>query len=142
MTKALQERHEVITVHESRISELELKNEELQMQLDELKNLVSQLVEEKAPTQHGSLSSARLDQNEPNPFTRATRIKYFVPDHIREAELRVYDQQGRLIKTFAIAARGEGETMLQTNSLSTGQYYYTLSLDGEILETKKMILNR
>lgn len=86
------------------------------------------------------LTSARLEQNAPNPFTEKTTIRYFIPKNTKQAELQIANQEGKLLKTIPINNRGEGQTNIAAQSLSADIYYYTLLLDGKIYETKKMVL--
>jgi hypothetical protein len=52
------------------------------------------------------------------------------------------DQNGRIIKTIPIQATGDGQVTLQANLLSAGTYSYALILDGQVMETKQMVLTK
>ncbi len=92
-------------------------------------------------TQSAELTDAVLKQNHPNPFQAATTIPHFVPENVKEAILKITAANGQIVKTIRIESRGNGETQLQTHALSPGTYFYTLILDGNLLETKSMILS-
>ena len=83
---------------------------------------------------------AVLFQNAPNPFSVNTEIKYFLPAGIANANLFIYDMQGKQIKNIPVIARGEGSVQIQGADLSAGMYFYTLVVDNKVVDTKRMIL--
>jgi len=89
-----------------------------------------------------TLSSARLEQNQPNPFDGSTVVRYFIPEGVKKAELRITNLQGKVIKSVAIQARGEGQITFDATTLGSGTYQYSLFVDGQPLDTKQMILTR
>jgi hypothetical protein len=89
----------------------------------------------------GAISStAYLAQNRPNPFSQTTSINYYVPSENNEAAILVFDMNGKLLKTFGIAAKGEGNLVIDAKQLQAGMYLYTLLIDGKEVDTKRMIL--
>lgn len=81
-----------------------------------------------------------LYQNYPNPFNPSTNISYSIKNN-SWVNLRVFDTQGNHISTLVdkIQAPGKYEINFDGKDLSTGVYYYSLSVDGNIF-TKKMLL--
>ncbi len=69
-----------------------------------------------------SLSSARLEQNAPNPFSTTTTIKYFVPDNTGAAEITIADQTGKVMRTISLNQRGAGQIVINAFELSAGTY--------------------
>lgn len=120
--------------------------EAVKAQLQELKSMVHELAARQAsdpPVKHlqkAIITEARLRQNQPNPFRASTRIEYFIPQSVSKAVLKITNANGVLIKSIEITEKGQGETVLQPFALSTGTYFYSLVLDGKVLETKRMIL--
>jgi hypothetical protein len=78
-----------------------------------------------------------LDQNQPNPFSESTVIKYNVPEKYGYAQLIFTTIEGRILKTIDISKKGAGEITVYANDLSNG--IYTLVVDGKTVDTKKMI---
>lgn len=72
-----------------------------------------------------------LHQNFPNPFATTTTIPFALrrTDHVR---LRVFDLQGRLIRTLVdgIRAAGQHEVHFEAQSLPSGRYLYRLEGGG------------
>ncbi|MCP5061996.1 MAG: T9SS type A sorting domain-containing protein [Ignavibacteriae bacterium] len=86
-----------------------------------------------------------LEQNYPNPFNPETIIKYTVPKNenskILKVKLKIYDVLGSEISTIVNESKSSGryETRFNGSGLTSGIYYYTLSV-GQFSDTKKMIL--
>jgi hypothetical protein len=88
----------------------------------------------------------RLFQNSPNPFNPATEIPYYLP---REAHvtLVVYNVNGSRICTLVNDSNSEGRHRTSWDGrnddgslVSAGIYFYRLTVDGKIIDTKKMVL--
>ena len=82
-----------------------------------------------------------LEQNVPNPFAEQTSISYFVPENMNNAQIIFTDMLGSVIKTADIKT-GYGVMTVFASNLSTGQYSYTLLIDGKVVETKKMVKSK
>ena len=78
--------------------------------------------------------------NYPNPFTDMTTIQFDLKENAY-VTLCVYDESGRLVKTFAHEAMtaGQKKYSFQRDILSSGIYYCTLS-SGGYSETRKLLL--
>lgn len=111
-----------------------------QRELDEIKALLNQLLYKE--NNNTNLNLGSLLQNQPNPFREATLITYAVPEGTGSAELQITDMSGRVVKRTDITARGEGTFTLRANSLPAGTYAYSLIIDGELVQTKKMVLTK
>ena len=82
-----------------------------------------------------------LHQNYPNPFNGSTKIRFEL-NKGGTVTIGIFDITGRklvelLNKQFA---SGEYEVDYTTNDNSSGIYFYSLSIDGIVLDTKKMIV--
>ncbi|MFK7932566.1 MAG: hypothetical protein AB8G22_03595 [Saprospiraceae bacterium] len=138
--QAMQEQQQIIDAQADELAEKTTEITDLQTRLAQLESIVHQLANGETPTTTISLSSARLEQNQPNPFSAATTIKFHIPERIQHAELRIVALNGQVLKTVTIAERGAGQINLASRSLAAGSYTYTLVLDGEIVDTKQMVL--
>ena len=78
--------------------------------------------------------------NFPNPFTDNTTIQFTLKER-SFVNLKVYDQQGRLVTTLAngLVEAGDHKYNFEANLLSSGIYYCTLSA-GTQSETRKLVL--
>ena len=81
-----------------------------------------------------------LYQNTPNPFTQATSIEYYIPIHATSATMHVFTLNGVLMQSLPITAFGHGQITVDASSLAAGMYIYSLVVDGQIVDSKRMIL--
>lgn len=139
---------ELIEEQEKENRKQQQKIKELQAEVTELKDLVNRLL----VAQGGGTSiesfeldpgpAARLSQNYPNPFHQDTTIDYFIPGSVRSARLELHTVDGRLLATFPIQQTGKGRVNIKASTYPAGTYLYSLVLDGEEMETKRMVLTK
>ncbi|MCK4234241.1 T9SS type A sorting domain-containing protein, partial [candidate division WOR-3 bacterium] len=94
-------------------------------------------------------SITRLEQNFPNPFTRATCIRYQIPNtgsQEQQVTLKVYDITGRLVRTLIDAKKKSGNCIAvwdtkddRGEKVTNGVYFYRLSTNG-FTEVRNLIL--
>jgi hypothetical protein len=75
----------------------------------------------------------------PNPFTETTTIKFFIPGTVSSAYITFYDEYGNELKKTAIAQTGAGQIEISSSHLSAGIYSYSLTIDGNLIDTKRMV---
>jgi hypothetical protein len=83
-------------------------------------------------------NTASLEQNIPNPFSNSSRIRYNIPAGTKNAQLVITDNSGKTIKQISLSA-GAGIVNFDASTLKNGAYNYTLSVDGKLIEGRKMI---
>jgi trimeric autotransporter adhesin len=81
-------------------------------------------------------------QNNPNPFSTDTEIKMELPETTRQATIVVYNLEGKQLKNITVSERGKATVKISGNELSAGMYLYTLIADGEVVDTKRLILTK
>ncbi|MFB6307077.1 MAG: T9SS type A sorting domain-containing protein, partial [Flavobacteriales bacterium] len=84
--------------------------------------------------------SSYVLRNQPNPFTRSTRIRYELPT-TTEVRLTVYDASGQKVSTLAQGRKQAGEHTATFNASDhpAGLYFYRLEA-GDRQATGKMVL--
>jgi len=81
-----------------------------------------------------------LYQNEPNPFGVNTVIRYFIPENTKgNAYIIFYDMYGKELKKTEISTKGFGNIDANTEKLASGIYSYSLIVNAQVIDTKKMI---
>jgi photosystem II stability/assembly factor-like uncharacterized protein len=84
----------------------------------------------------------KLEQNYPNPFNPTTTIKFALPK-TGIVSLKIYDITGRemmrLINNQSMNA-GYQTQFFNGSMLSSGVYFYSLIVDNNLIDTKKMVL--
>ncbi|MDD4830501.1 MAG: T9SS type A sorting domain-containing protein [Bacteroidales bacterium] len=88
------------------------------------------------------LANAFLYQNTPNPFNTTTEIKYFLPEGSTNAYIYIFNLQGNLLLTYNLSDNGFGSVIINGSSLNAGMYIYSLVVNGQEAETKRMILTK
>ena len=83
------------------------------------------------------IADASLEQNNPNPFAKNTIIRYSIPQGSK-AQINIYDQAGKLVKT--LNANAGGQSQVSGYDLAAGTYTYTLMVDGKITSSKQMLI--
>jgi flagellar hook assembly protein FlgD len=93
-----------------------------------------------------NLSRPRLEQNQPNPLSRKTQIRYSLP-RSANVKLSVYDASGRLVKNLTdgpVQAGTHSTEWLRDDAdgrpLPQGSYYYTLQADGKTIGRKALVV--
>jgi len=140
--KGVQEQQVVIQKQQAIIEEQKAITEKQQQQIDELKQMITTLTSKTNISSLGSssLSSKQyLKQNMPNPFSKNTVIQYYIPEDIHHAELIIYNMAGSQLKSFTLNNSGLNEVTINGSTLPTGQYIYSLFIDGKKADSKNMI---
>lgn len=81
-----------------------------------------------------------LGQNQPNPFNLETRIPYFLPRDVKNAEIHIYNLQGTLIKRYTNLHPGHSELIVSETDLVSGMYLYSLIIENKEYKTLRMIV--
>jgi hypothetical protein len=90
----------------------------------------------------GIVKDFTLSQNYPNPFNPVTNISFTLPKS-GAVTLKVYDASGSEVMTlinnekFSVGTKSQ---FVDASGLSSGVYFYTLYVDNNKIDTKKMIL--
>jgi len=127
--------------------------QELKAELDEVKGSGSGTVMK--ARQHGTFDDGQtsgvglqvsssgnvLFQNTPNPFTERTEIRFTLSDDARNAYIYIFDMTGKTLKQIPVDATMQSVTV-GGNELSSGIYLYSLVVNGQEIDTKRMILSK
>jgi photosystem II stability/assembly factor-like uncharacterized protein len=81
----------------------------------------------------------RLLQNYPNPFNPSTKIRFDVRE-FSYVSIKVYDLLGREIKTIVSDFMKPGKYVADFNAegITSGIYFYSMKVNGRIIDTRKM----
>ena len=81
-----------------------------------------------------------LGQNKPNPFSTTTEVEVTVPESVQHAFVYVYDLQGKKVQQVDVTARGKQTVSINAATLEEGMYLYSLIADGQVVQTRRMII--
>ena len=132
LVKAVQE----LAEKTNEIDELKKKNIALEERLKRLEELV--LKSGGGNPAQVTLSGAQLDQNAPNPFGSSTIINYSIPENEGAGRIVITDMKGSLIKSFNLNGKGRGQLQLNSGTIATGEYIYSLWLGDRMVNSKRM----
>jgi subtilisin-like proprotein convertase family protein len=82
-----------------------------------------------------------LSQNYPNPFNPSTKIDFSLAK-ASDVKIIVYDALGRVVTTLIDSKLNSGKytALFNASEFASGIYFYTMFLDGNRFESKKMML--
>jgi hypothetical protein len=91
-----------------------------------------------------SSSTARtaLHQSTPNPANKSATIHYELSSAADQGSIYIFDLNGNEVKAFHKLPQGQGEVTIASTQLPAGLYYYSLVVNGSIVETKNMIIKK
>jgi hypothetical protein len=122
--------------------QLRVQNDQMQAQISELTGLVSGLLGKDADQDRTS-SDASLQQNIPNPFNQSTVIRYILPQACKSAQIVITNPAGNVVRQIPLSASGGTDSItIEGGALAAGIYYYSLYVDGSLIDTKQMILTK
>ena len=90
----------------------------------------------------GSLKSQnKLYQNTPNPFKAQTIIRFSLADDVQNAAICIFDMTGKTIKKLPISS-GMESVSIGGYELGEGMFLYSLVVNGQEIDTKRMIISK
>lgn len=142
LVNAVQEQQVVIEDQQAQIDDLETRLAKLEAMLSNATPNPgnSAIVNEQTVVMDG-LDKPALNQNAPNPFNENTSITYYLPKDATDAYLQVFDVNGSVLKNVPLnAMEGLGKLEVKAGELTPGTYVYSLVVNGQIVDTKKMTM--
>ena len=120
--------------------------QELKQELDEIRGekdakitrSVSDNDKEKA---FASSSENILYQNSPNPFKEQTLIRFHLANDVQDASICFFDMNGRLLKKIPVSSEMESVS-IGSYELGEGMFLYSLIVNGQEIDTKRMIVSK
>ena len=140
LVESIKEQHQIINILSDRISSMEKSV----AGLNENSSMRSSIEGNSSFSGQNSIfaenSQAALYQNTPNPFKERTEIRYKLPTEVQSADIYIFNLQGDLLKKFPAPSSGLIE--IKGLHLHAGMYVYTLVVDGQPVDSKRMILTK
>ena len=137
---------ELIPIMIKAMQELSKQNDEKNALITDLQQQVNELKAASSVNTANSksvlLSGASLGQNTPNPFVNGTAINYTLPQQYSTAKIVITDKNGKLIKDLRVSGIGKGSLYADASALASGVYQYSLYVDGKLVDTKQMVLQK
>lgn len=124
---AVQKQKDIINEQESRLAALEEKVKAMSMPLSNNSTVSTKF------------QGSYLQQNTPNPFSTETIIRFNISDKFNNAFIGIYDLNGKQVKRIPIQT-SEMQITVPAHVLSPGTFIYNLVVDGQIIDSKKMVV--
>lgn len=134
LVNAVQEQQEVIEEKDAQINALNDR-------LERLESLILKDGKTDNTTNVELKGTGRLEQNNPNPFSENTTIKYELTDKDAQAEIQIFSLTGDLLKVVPADGR-TGQVNVQVTDMPAGTYTYSLVVNGKVIDSKKMVLSK
>lgn len=118
--------------------------QELKAEVDALQGIAPQTRSMSSGNQTAgpaSTSQSVLYQNTPNPFKEQTVIRFRLADDVQTAAVCIFDMQGKLLKKMPVSQGMESVTV-NGYELGEGMFLYSLLVNGQEIDTKRMILSK
>jgi trimeric autotransporter adhesin len=141
LVKAVQELSSNAEAQQKQIEEQKKLIEQQQKQIEVLLAGLNSKVDIGGNGTNGN-TKAFLRQNNPNPFTSETEIKMTLEETVGHATIIIYSLEGTEMKNIPVNDRGEVSVKISGSELSAGMYLYTLMTDGQVVDTKRMVLTQ
>ena len=142
LAEAIKEQQKQLEAKDEKIAQLENRLNDFENSLSECCMNYQQGNDNSKILSNSSGEIARLEQNNPNPFTDNTSVKYFIPSQSGKAILKIYSLSGTELKSFTISDKGTGQITISGNTFSAGTYVYNLIVDDRQVDSKYMTLTK
>ena len=83
----------------------------------------------------------RLYQNTPNPFKETTTIRFTLADDAKDAYICIFDMTGKPVKKLPITV-GIDSVSFGGYEIGEGMFLYSLIINGQEIDTKRMIITK
>lgn len=88
-----------------------------------------------------SISQNKLYQNTPNPFKETTTIRFTLTDDAKDAYICIFDMTGKPVKKLPISS-GMDSVSFGGYEIGEGMFLYSLVVNGQEIDTKRMIIRK
>lgn len=139
----LNQKDQLIADQQAQINVLSSKLDEVMNKMTNFEQSLSQCCSaNKSTGDVTNIDLPKLEQNVPNPFMQSSIIRFYIPSSAKTAELVITDLTGASIEVFSNLKNGFGTVNVDYSLLSSGTYQYSLLIDGQVIDTKQMILSK
>ena len=115
--------------------------QELKQELDETKNSENGTRGTTDIKKDTFAKKCVLYQNSPNPFKENTVIRFKLADDVRDAAICIFDMTGKTIKKLPISS-GMESVSVGGYEIGEGMFLYSLIVNGQEIDTKRMIISK
>ncbi|HUM47425.1 MAG TPA: tail fiber domain-containing protein, partial [Chitinophagales bacterium] len=138
--KAIQEQQQTITAQQEMLEEQKLEMSELKKEMEAVKELLNLSGTAAGSNEKIAVPEKEnvLYQNQPNPFSDKTTINVKLSADVTSAFIRITNLQGTALRMIPVT--GHGDVAVEVDALAAGSYFYTLIVNGSVIDAKKMVV--
>ena len=118
--------------------------QELKQELDAVKGeskAMTRSINNESADFNATATSNVLYQNTPNPFKEQTTIRFSLADDVQDASICIFDMTGKILKRLPISS-GDSSVSVNGWELGEGMFLYSLIINGQEVDTKKMLISK
>jgi hypothetical protein len=118
--------------------------QELKQELDEVKGeakAMTRSVSDETADFNAAAKNNVLYQNTPNPFKEQTAIRFNLADDVQDASICIFDMTGKTLKKLPISS-GMESVSIGGYELGEGMFLYSLIVNGQVIDTKRMVISK
>ena len=82
-----------------------------------------------------------LYQNTPNPFKEKTTIRFSLAPDAQNVSICIFDMTGKMLKRLPVS-QGENSVSVNGYELGEGMFLYSLLVNGQEVDTKRMVITK
>lgn len=118
--------------------------QELKQELDEVKGISNAMTRSVGDETAGFSTvptGNKLFQNTPNPFKEQTIIRFSLEENVHDASICIFDMTGKTLKKLPISS-GMESVSVGGYELGEGMFLYSLIVNGQVIDTKRMVISK
>jgi hypothetical protein len=118
--------------------------QELKQELDAVKGeskAMTRSINNESADFNATATSNVLYQNTPNPFKEQTIIRFSLADDVKDASICIFDMTGKMLKKQPISS-GDSSVSVNGYELGEGMFLYSLIVNGQVIDTKRMVISK
>ena len=143
LVDAVNEMHDSLTAQAAQVNEMRQRLEALEATWNGPLKPQPSLPQTPKQQTHNDMATQKacLEQNTPNPFSRSTTITYHLSSDPMTASICIYNLNGTQLKQIPLDETiREGQITISASTLVPGIYIYALIIDGQMEDSKRMII--
>jgi hypothetical protein len=129
----------------SDVEELKAENEELKSRIEKLESIITHsdtLSDLIIKSQGADKSPAQLGQNIPNPFDNSTIIPFHIPTDCFDASIMIINTSTSQVVRMIQVSCNDDHVSINAGAIPGGTYSYALYVNGKMVETKQMVIQK
>ncbi len=145
LIESAQEQKQAMDQKDAQIAEQNAKIADLESKISQLASLMQQngqITEQQKNAIVKSSDNAKLFQNQPNPVNGNSTIQVYLPSTVKSATLEITSAAGVVLKKITISERGNSQVIVDGADFASGNYTYSLLVDGKVIDSKTMIMTK